>query len=169
MSDAQRQAMGEAFTASRSIQNYWLALSADPKFEDAKLTALRPAFQKAWDARDKFMGSLRNQGDITSASTTMKTASDELDKELKKVLTDEQMTKLKETAAAMGGTRGFGAPGGGAPGAGAPGGAPGVGTRSIGGGATGGTGGTGTHGTHSRGTDTGTGGKSATGAPAAGF
>ncbi|MCX7044508.1 MAG: hypothetical protein NTX50_03345 [Candidatus Sumerlaeota bacterium] len=174
MDPAQMQAMRDSFQAMQSVQSYWLVLSADPKFEDAKLTALRPAFQKAWEARDKARSSMRDPGGMTSATAAMKIVSEDLEKELKKVLTEDQLAKLKEATAAMGGNRG-GGPGGGAPGGGgAPAtgaGAPGGGTRNFGAGGAGagGAGGAGTHNTHNRGTDTGTGGKSATGAPAAGF
>ncbi|MCX7044509.1 MAG: hypothetical protein NTX50_03350 [Candidatus Sumerlaeota bacterium] len=108
------RAFFEISQAAQTIQNYWLELSFDPKIENAKLLALRPAFIKACQARDQATS------DIASAASAVKSASDDLDKDLKKVLSEDQYKKIKESSNPFGGmrpggmgTRGMGGAGGG--------------------------------------------------------
>lgn len=113
----------EAMRASRLVETYWVNLAFVLKVEDAKLTALRPKFQTAFDARNAAFKKAREQQNFEVAAKDIKAAIDKLESGIKAAIGAEQMEKLKESAR----RRGPGGPGAGRPGGrpGGPGGRPG--------------------------------------------
>lgn len=92
--------MARMFNPMSIVDNSWLDLTFSVKVDDETLVKARPIYQAARDKFETKLKEIRASGDFRTAMQEMRTfvttTGNEFKTDLKKVLTEEQITKLDE-------------------------------------------------------------------------
>lgn len=92
--------MMRMFNPNEMVNNSWLDLTFSLKVDDETLVKARPVYQATRDKFEKKLKEIRESGDIRGAFQEMRTfttdTANEFQKNLKEVLSEEQMKKLNE-------------------------------------------------------------------------
>jgi hypothetical protein len=77
-----------------NIEGLWAELAFNAKVDDAKLSKMRPVFQKAWDERAKVGEGVTSREDIPEAFPKLEEIGIALLDDVKKATTEDELKKL---------------------------------------------------------------------------